>query len=142
MDRVLLENLAVFSARQDIPCMLGNPKSHYRSNQCPPSVLVVSHLNRVHSHTSHFLRIHLNIILTSTPGSLKLSLSFRFPHQNPAYASLLPHMRYMPRPSHSRLYHLNNICCGVQIIKLLIMQFSPLPCYLVPLRPKYSFFYN
>ena len=27
---------------------------------------------------------------------------------------------------------------GVQIIKLLIMQFFPLPCYLVPLRLKYS----
>jgi hypothetical protein len=29
------------------------------------------------------------------------SLSFRFPHQNPVYASHLPHMRYMPHPSHS-----------------------------------------
>ena len=27
---------------------------------------------------------------------------------------------------------------GNTIIKLLIMYFSPLPCYLVPLRPKYS----
>jgi hypothetical protein len=26
----------------------------------------------------------------------------------------------------------------VQIMKLLIMKFSPLPCYLVLLRPKYS----
>jgi len=30
--------------------------------------------------TSHFLKIHLNIILTSMPGSLKWSLSLRFPH--------------------------------------------------------------
>jgi hypothetical protein len=45
----------------------------------------------------------------------------------------------MPRPSHSsRFYHPNHFGWGVQIIKLLIMQFSLLPCHLVPLRPKFS----
>ena len=45
----------------------------------------------------------------------------------------------MPRLSHSsRFYHPNNIGLAVQIIKLLIMSFSPLPCYLVPLRAKHS----
>ena len=44
----------------------------------------------------------------------------------------------MPRPSHSAsFYHPNNICWAVQIIKLLIMQFSPLPRHLIPLRPKH-----
>ena len=33
------------------------------------------------------------------PVSPKWSLSFRFPHQNPVYASPLPHTRYMPGPS-------------------------------------------
>ena len=42
----------------------------------------------------------------------------------------------MPSPSHSsRFYHPKNIGWPVQIIKLLIMQFSLLPCHLVPLRP-------
>ena len=45
----------------------------------------------------------------------------------------------MPGPSHSsRFYHPNNIGWGLQIIKLLIMYFYPLHCYLVPLKIKYS----
>jgi hypothetical protein len=35
------------------------------------------------------------------PGSPQWSLSLRFPHQNPVQASPLPHLSYMPRPSHS-----------------------------------------
>jgi hypothetical protein len=59
---------------------------------------------------SHFLKIHLNIILPSTPGSPQWSLSPRFPHQNPVHNSPLPHTRHMPRPSHSsRFYHPHNI---------------------------------
>jgi hypothetical protein len=56
------------------------------------------------------------------PGSSKWSLSLRFTHQNPAYTSPLSHTHYMPCPSHSsRFYHPDNIACGVQITKLLIM---------------------
>ena len=60
--------------------------------------------------TSHFLKIHLTIIISSTPGSPKWSFSLRFPHQNPVHASPVTHTRYMPRPSHSsRFYHPKNI---------------------------------
>jgi hypothetical protein len=51
------------------------------------------------SPTSHFLKIHLNIILPSTSGSPKWSLSFRFPRRNTVYTSPLSHTRYMPRPT-------------------------------------------
>ena len=60
--------------------------------------------------TSHSLKIHLNITLLPMPGSLKWSLSFIFPHQNPACISPLRHACYMPCPSHStRFYYPNNI---------------------------------
>ena len=55
--------------------------------------------------TSYFLKIHLNIILPSTSGSLRWSLSFRLPYQNPVYASPLPHTRYTPRPTHSSRFY-------------------------------------
>jgi len=111
-----------FSVRQEIDRTVWNQKVHYRIHKCPPPVPILIQLDPVHTPTSHILNIHLNIILPFMPGSPKWSLSFRFPYQNPLYASRLPHTRYMPRPSHSsRFYYPNNIWWAVQIIKLLIM---------------------
>jgi len=115
-----------FSASQEIHRILGKPKVHYRSHKYPPPVPVLSHLEPAHAPTSQFLNIHLNIVLPSTPRFRKRSLSLKFPRQNPLYASLLPHTRYMPRPSHSsRFYHPNNNGWGVQTIQFLVMQLPP-----------------
>ena len=86
--RVLLEKLR-FSGSQEIPCILWNPKVHYLIHKYLPPVPIQSQLDSVHSPTSHFLKIHLNIILPSMPGSSKLSPFLRFPHQNPVYTSHL-----------------------------------------------------
>jgi hypothetical protein len=60
-----------FSASQEIPPILWNPKVHYSIHKYPPPVSIPNQLDPVHTTTSHFLKTHLNIILTSTSGSSK-----------------------------------------------------------------------
>ena len=73
-----------FSASQEIPHILWNPKVHYRIHKFPPPFPILSQLHPVHIPTSHFLKIHHNIILRSKHGSPKWFLSLSFSHQNPA----------------------------------------------------------
>jgi hypothetical protein len=109
-----------FAASQEIPHILWDLKVHYCIHKCPLPFSIFSHTS-----TSHFLKIHLNIILPSMPGSPQWSLFLRFPHQNPVHASPFPHLSYMPCPSHpSRFYHLHNSVWGVQIMELHIMKAS------------------
>jgi len=128
-----------FSASQEIPHILWDPKVYYHIHKYPPPVPILSQLDPAHTSTSHFLKLQLNIILPSAPGSPHWSLSLSFPHQNPVHDSPHPHTCHMTCPSHSSwFYHSHNTERGVQIIKFLIMSFPPISCYLIPLRPKYS----
>jgi hypothetical protein len=85
-----------FSASQEIPLNLGNPRVHYSIHKSPPhptswrSILIFS---------SHLRLCLPNVLFPS--GS---------PQQNPVYNSLRTHTRYMPHPSYSsQFYHPHNI---------------------------------
>jgi len=81
-----------FSASQEIPRILWKPKVHYRIHKCHIPVPILSHLEPVNTPHPTSWRSILILSLSShlCLGRPKWSLKFRFPHQNPVYASLLP----------------------------------------------------
>jgi hypothetical protein len=109
-----------------------------RINKSTPYDPIIRKINPVHK-PNQFLSSFFNMIFTSTP-------SFRS-DQIPTglltktmYETLLS-AKHATHPDHLILFlffFLNNIWCGMETVKLLIMWVSPLNCCLVALRHEYS----
>jgi hypothetical protein len=94
--RVILEKLTVIHLVKN---SMENEGSLPHSQVSAP-VAILSQLDPLHTPTFYFPKIHLNIILPSTPGSPNWFFPSGFPTK-PCIRLSFPHARYMPHPSHS-----------------------------------------
>ena len=111
--RVLLEKLTGSQSVKKFPAIYGTRRFITSFTSARHLSLPWSQLDPVNTATCHFLKIYLNIIIPSTPGSPKWSLSPPKPYIylcSPTYA-----LHAQP----TSFYHPNIIGSAVQIIKLL-----------------------
>jgi len=132
------------TATHDVLCISCNPQIHYCILQQPATYSYLElHQSSPYLHITSWRSI---LILSSHlyPGPPHgLLILSGFPTKT-LYASLLSHHSFhMHHPFHSSWCdHLNNVCWAVHIVKLLSLKFPLVPCYLVPLGPKYLPFSN
>ena len=115
-------------ANQEIPRILWNPNAHYRIYQLDP----------VHTPTSHFLKIHLNIIFPSMPGSCKWFPSLRPPPPKSCTRLFSRQYALNAPPISFSILSPDKFWVRIKIHKAPHYVFFSIPCYLVPLRSKYS----
>jgi hypothetical protein len=92
-------------------------------------------MKAVHATPPYLSKIYFNIILPPSGTSSGLII-LAFPLK-PCMLPLLSHSCYMPCPSHPRHYRYNFIWRGVKAMNLLVMQFSPVSYYFIPLGSKF-----
>jgi hypothetical protein len=108
------------AATQEFPSNLWNPKVHHRVHKSPPLVPILSQIYQ--SIPSHLMSLR-SILILSTHLHLGLPCGL-FPS---GYMTCPPHPPWLD--------HSNYTWRRVQIMKLLIMQFSPTSCHFTSLGP-------
>ena len=129
--RVLLEKLTGWKLVKKFPAFHGT-RRFITALTSVRQLSILGQRNPVHIPTSHLLEIHPNIIHPSTPRSPQWSPSLRFPPKT-LYTPLSSPIR-ATCPAHIILLDfITRTILGEQY-KLLVMQSSPFPRYLVPPR--------
>jgi len=107
------------SASQKFPASYGTNRP-----LLDPTLIQTNWVHNFPPNFSKFILI-LDSTLPSTPTSSDWCFPFRFTDQNCVYILHPSHACYMSRPSHPPWFHdPNNIWLSVQVIKLLMMQYS------------------
>jgi hypothetical protein len=109
-----------FLDSQEITCILRNPKVYYRIHRRLPPAPILSQNNPVHV----------------SPPTWRSSLIWSS-HTRLGHLSCIQYVHPLGSAHYFLFDHSNDIRWGPQSIKLLLMYYSPLPCYLFPLRPKH-----
>jgi hypothetical protein len=116
------------SAAQELPNILWKLKIHYPSHKSLLLVPILRHMNPVYTTRLYFSNIHFNIVL-----HICLALA------NGLFNSVFPTVTWY-LPLHNLyiaerwLDHLSHVWWRVQVMKLLIVQFSQASCHFIPLR--------
>ena len=125
-----MTDFKVSSVNQEILLILWNSNFHRCVHMNLPPVPIQSQISPVHFLLTSFFKIHFNIILSMYKSS-RQSISFSFDHQTPVGPSPVP-CTWHACPSHSSLFHqTDNTAWGDKILEFLIMQFSPVSCYVL-----------
>ena len=107
------------------------PNGSSPSDNSPPGVQILSQKNVVHYLSFYFFKVNNILHVLGLPSVL---FPLMFSNQNHLCISHFPHTRHMSRRSHHPwFHHSSNIWCGLQIMKILIMQLSPVSGYFFPL---------
>lgn len=128
----LITRLTVFlgkpnrwSASLELFLILWNSKFHTLNHLSLRLELpALSQAQPVHTPLSYFFNIRFNIILPSPISSV--------PHQKPACNSLPFQPQHIHRSFHSPWFYHLNLYLGNKNTKLLVMQISVSPCYVLP----------
>jgi hypothetical protein len=139
MELTLSSEAASRSATQKFLNILWDPKGHYHLHKSPLMISVFSQMNPDQIIESHFSQIQPNCVFPPTPRYSYRSFSFLTFKLKPYMYLVSPHACCMLCLSHSHwLDHSNYTWRRVQVMKLLITQFSPTTCHSIPLLCKYS----
>jgi hypothetical protein len=115
--RILFEKLIVAQLVKQYPAFLWNLKVHHCVHKSTSLDPILSQPNPVRP---------IDPYLPPTPWSSQWSPAFGPPNQNPVSTSPLLHACHMSKPPHPPWFnHPNNIRRRIQVMKLIIMQFSP-----------------
>jgi hypothetical protein len=128
----------ICSPTQDLHKTLWNSKFHCRVHNSPPLFLILSQMNPAHNHQHISLRsilILFSYLLLGLPTGLSFSLSLT----KIGFAFIFSLWELYATPNSLPLTdHSNYIWRRVQVLKLLIKQFSPVSSHFSPLLLKYS----